>query len=80
MTTIKDMAEAHLLNVQREIQTLEQRKKKLMPKLIGLVSILKTGLMFSHHLSQMLRQCQRLEHTLRQQTFLRALLVKVHSF
>ena len=29
MTTIKDMAEAHLLNVQREIQTLEQRKKEI---------------------------------------------------
>ena len=29
MATIKEMAEAHLLNVQREIQTLTQRRAEL---------------------------------------------------
>ena len=43
MTTIKDMAEAHLLNVQREIQTLEQRKKEIDAEITRLSEYLKDG-------------------------------------
>ena len=43
MTTIKDMAEAQLLNVQREIQTLEQRKKEIDAEITRLSEYLKDG-------------------------------------
>ena len=33
MVTLEQMAEAHLLNVQREIANLQEAKKKLMPTL-----------------------------------------------
>ena len=43
MTTIKDMAEAHLLNVQREIKTLEQRKQEIDVEIARLSEYLNDG-------------------------------------
>jgi len=43
MTTIKEMAEAHLLNVQREIKTLEQRKQDIDAEINRLTDYLKDG-------------------------------------
>ena len=43
MTTLLDMAEAHLLNVQREIQTLEQRKQEIDAEVEKLSAYLQGG-------------------------------------
>jgi len=43
MNTIVEMAEAHLLNVQREIQTLTERKDQIDQELEKLTSYLNNG-------------------------------------
>ena len=43
MPSLKEMAEAHLLNVQREIQTLKQRKVEIGEEIKKLESYLEEG-------------------------------------
>jgi predicted phage-related endonuclease len=43
MTSLLDMSEAHLLNVQREIQILEQRKKEMDTEIEKLSEYLQGG-------------------------------------
>ncbi len=44
MTTLLEMSEAHLLNVQREIQTLEQRKIEIDSEISKLSEYLSEGI------------------------------------